>query len=132
MSRTWTSCPSSAKQAAVTSPTQPAPMTPIGSRSGIGGGELPERPRGVRDRQHLALGQRLRQRVADPVDRVVGLPGDDPRVGAVAVDPEDAIADLLDLARAAEDRRVLPAESLEADVLADLPCRDHEPVRLVA
>ena len=35
MSRAQTSCPSSAKQAAVTRPTQPTPMTPIGSLSGI-------------------------------------------------------------------------------------------------
>ena len=31
MSRAQTSCPSSAKQAAVTRPTQPTPITPIGS-----------------------------------------------------------------------------------------------------
>ena len=33
ISRTTTRCPSSAKQAAVTNPTQPAPTTPIGSLS---------------------------------------------------------------------------------------------------
>ncbi len=35
MSRAHTSWPSSAKQAAVTRPTQPTPMTPIGSLSGM-------------------------------------------------------------------------------------------------
>ena len=33
MSRAQTSCPSSAKHAAVTAPTQPTPITPIGSLS---------------------------------------------------------------------------------------------------
>ena len=35
MSRAITGWPSSAKQAAVTSPTQPTPITPIGSRSAL-------------------------------------------------------------------------------------------------
>ena len=37
MSRAHTSWPSSAKQAAVTRPTQPTPITPIGSRSALMG-----------------------------------------------------------------------------------------------
>ena len=39
MSRAHTSWPSSARQAAVTRPTQPTPMTPIGSRSAMCGGQ---------------------------------------------------------------------------------------------
>src|SRR5215208_6564123 len=119
MSRTWTWWPSSEKQAAVTRPTQPAPMTPIGWRSGMTG----EATHGVqpwsseslgraRDFQHLLLGQRLEQRVRHPVHRLRRSPGHEPHPVAVHVDVVLAAPDLLGLVCALEDRRVLPLRAL--------------------
>src|SRR5438094_3104800 len=97
MSRQWTSWPSSAKQAAVTRPTQPAPMTPIGSRSGMArerSEALAEGLGGAGDRQHLGRAERLRQRVGDPVDGAVRLPRDQLGARAVAVEAVGLAADL--------------------------------------
>src|SRR5918992_354321 len=76
MSRAQTSCPSSAKQAAVTSPTQPTPTTPIGSLSMRAAGYLAAATGRPRYGHHLPGGQRLEQRVRDPVGRLRGAPGD--------------------------------------------------------
>src|SRR3954470_13519985 len=89
MSRTYTSWPSSAKQAAVTRPTQPAPMTPMGSRdSFIRRVRLAERLARPRDSEHVVLRDRLKQRVRDPVARVLRLPRDEAHPLAVLVDLE--------------------------------------------
>src|SRR5437764_9860229 len=130
MSRQCTSCPSSAKHAAVTSPTQPAPITPIGSRSGTLGAYLSQGLRRTRDPEELALRQRLRERVRDPVDRGVGLPGDEAGPGAVAVQHVLPAADLHGGRGAAEDRGVGPGEALEAEVLADPAGGYDDPVRV--
>src|SRR2546423_15617973 len=128
MSRTYTSWPSSAKQAAVTRPTQPAPMTPMGSRdSFIRRGSLrqgsshllAERLARPRDREHVVLRDRLQQRVRDPVARVLRLPRDEPDALAVLVDHELPPVVVHDLRRALEDRRVLPARPLQAVVLPE-------------
>src|SRR5829696_8887129 len=79
MSRAHTSCPSSAKHAAVTRPTQPAPTTPIGSLSMRAAGYLAAAPRRARDCHHLFLGQRLEQRVGDPVGGLGRAPGHEPQ-----------------------------------------------------
>src|SRR3982751_2042239 len=101
MSRAQTSCPSSAKQAAVTRPTQPTPMTPIGSFSGIEGEEATggrlELPRGAGYGQHLPLRERLEQRVGDPVDGLARAPGHEAEPVAVVVELVLAAADLPDL-----------------------------------
>ena len=103
MSRAQTSWPSSAKQAAVTRPTQPTPMTPIGSRSRSCGAEATREasraPRRARDGQHLLLGQRLQQRVRDPVDGLGRAPRDQPQAVAVEVQLVLAPADLARLGR---------------------------------
>src|SRR3954447_21821495 len=92
-SRTQTSWPRSAKQAAVTRPTQPAPMTPIGSRSVMRRENLaPENLGGSRYREHLLLRQRLQQRVRDPVDALPGPPRDESHSVAVVVEVELALA----------------------------------------
>src|SRR3954453_20060119 len=136
MSRTYTSWPSSAKQAAVTRPTQPAPMTPIGSReSFIRGSSLlsAERLARPRDRAQGVFRERLEQRVRDPVGRVLRLPGDQPHALAVLEDHELPAAVRRYLRRALDDRRVLPARSLQPVVLAEQRVlRDHHPVALKA
>src|SRR4051794_40811039 len=118
MSRTWTSWPSSAKQAAVTSPTQPAPITPMGSRAfmrrltlqGLGG---------AGDVDHLPRGERLEQRVRDPVDGVLVAPCHQPQTVAVVEQLQLAVPVFVHLGRVVEDRRVHPGGALDAVVLAD-------------
>src|SRR3954468_22373754 len=118
MSRTCTSWPSSAKQAAVTRPTQPAPITPMGSRAvmrrmtlqGLGG---------AGDVDHLPLGERLEQRVGDPVHRVLLAPRHQAHAVAVVEELELAAAHLPRLVRRLDDRRVGPGRALEAVILAD-------------
>src|SRR4051795_12312175 len=109
MSRTYTSWPNSAKQAAVTSPTQPAPMTPIGSRESLmrpcslrHGGEHAralrlERLRAAGDLDHVVLRDPLEQRVRDPVGRVLRLPRDEADPVAVLEDHQLASAHVSDL-----------------------------------
>src|SRR5215204_2200657 len=79
MSRAQTSWPNSAKQAAVTRPTQPTPMTPIGSLSMTAAGYLAAATRRARDGHHLLLRERLEQRVRDPVGRLGRAPGHEPQ-----------------------------------------------------
>src|SRR5262245_26075774 len=83
MSRAKTRWPSSAKQAAVTSPTQPTPITPIGSRSATRGrlplawGYLRHQHLGRGgDPDHLVVAERLQEVVGDPVDVLTSAPGD--------------------------------------------------------
>src|SRR5919112_3097935 len=94
MSRAHTSCPSSAKQAAVTRPTQPTPMTPIGSFTSATRPSRLQRPHRAGDGKHLLLVQGEQQRVRDPVDRVVGPPGDQPQAVSVVGQLVGALADL--------------------------------------
>src|SRR3954469_14891850 len=89
MSMHQTSLPSSANPAAVTRPTYPVPITAIGSRCALMTGDpayllLQARQRG-RDPDQLRVGQLVRERVRDPVDRPAGLPGDEPQVMPVVV-----------------------------------------------
>src|SRR3982750_1277766 len=115
MSRTYTSCPSSAKQAAVTRPTHPAPMTPMGSReSFIRRGRLrqtvqrtalTERLAVPRDGELVVLRDRLKQRVRDPVARVLRLPRHEPHALAVLEDHELPPVVVHDLRRALRGRR---------------------------
>src|SRR5215212_2686 len=136
MSRAHTSWPSSAKQAAVTSPTQPTPITPIGSLSSvIEASRLPrdlERPHRSGDREHLLLAERQQQRVGDPVDRLRGVPGDETQAVAVVGQLVDAAADLACLGDGLEDRRVAPCQALEAVVLARATGLEHHAVPAVA
>src|SRR3954454_13080055 len=137
MSRTYTSWPSSAKQAPVTRPTQPAPMTPMGSRESfirrgslrhessksprrgfraeltlVQRERLPERLAVSPGSEHVVLRDRLQQRVRDPVARVLRLPRDEPHALAVLVDHELPPVVVHDLRRALEDRRVAPPRCL--------------------
>src|SRR2546423_8877967 len=128
MSRQWTSCPSSPKHAAVTSPTQPAPMTPIGSRSGTRGAYLSEWLRRPGDGQQLPFRNGLRQRVRDPVDGAVRVPRHEPGAGAIAVKEVGPTTDRDAVGRPPQDRRIDPGEALEPEVLADLARGDHHPV----
>src|SRR3712207_4031770 len=130
MSRQWTSWPSSAKQAAVTRPTQPAPITPMGSRSAKRRMSL-QRPRRADDREHLLQRQLVRQRVGEPVGALAGLPRDEPDAVAVVVDLHLAAPDLAVLVRPRQDRRIPPGRALDAVVLADLARVHHDPVRAV-
>src|SRR4051794_30949512 len=136
-SRTYTSWPSSAKQAAVTRPTHPAPITPIGSRSatdwdgplaGVHARSTLQGLGGAGDRHQVAPGDRLEQRVRDPVDGVVLAPRDHPQPLAVEVEVVLAAADPLRHVGRAQDRRVHPLGALEAVVLADLVAGEHDPV----
>src|SRR3954466_11182999 len=87
ISRTTTRWPSSAKQVAVTRPTQPAPTTPIGSFSLTLGslrcpvGSLPPRelPEALSDVQHVLVRNGLDEGVRDPEGPTVGLPGNHPQ-----------------------------------------------------
>src|SRR5204862_7094754 len=68
MSRMITLCPSSAKHAPVTRPTQPAPNTPIAGFSRLTRRSLAGHgPKPARDRQHRLVQERVQQRVHDPV-----------------------------------------------------------------
>src|SRR3954447_24915365 len=107
MSRTWTSWPSSAKQAAVTRPTQPAPITPMGSRAFMRRMTL-QRLGGAGDVDHLPRGERLEQRVGDPVDRILLAPRHQAHAVAVVEELELAAADLARLVGRLEDRSVGP------------------------
>src|SRR6476646_9589738 len=90
MSRTCTSCPSSAKQAAVTRPTQPAPITPMGSRAFMRRMTLQGLGR-AGDADHLPRTERLQQRVGHPVHRVLLPPGDQAKPVAVEEQLELAV-----------------------------------------
>src|SRR3954471_22798987 len=113
ISRTTTRCPSSAKQAAVTRPTQPAPTTPIGcfslmlasqelSRGSLGPRELAE---ALRDLQHVGVRNRLDVGIGEPEGALVSLPSDHPQAVPVVVELVVAIPDRLLVGRVVEDRR---------------------------
>src|SRR3954451_22932786 len=132
MSRTCTSWPSSAKQAAVTRPTQPAPITPMGSRAFMRRMTL-QGLRGAGDVDHLPGRERLQQRVGHPVDRVLLPPCHQPQAVAVVEQLELAVAVLLRRGGVVEDRRMHPGRSLEAVVLAhEVPADDVAEARVAA
>src|SRR4051794_11451249 len=141
MSTHQTSLPNSAKPAAVTRPTYPVPMTPIGSLSVcwlIKGRNRVSRARLLlearqrpRDRQHLAARQRARERVRDPVHGPARPPRHQPDPAPVVVDHQLSAVDRPDGVGVVEDRRRLPRHALDAVVLADDALGDDEPVRLV-
>src|SRR6188472_2381755 len=115
-------------------------MTPMGSRSGAmeaaakATGRLLrahalQRPR---DRQHLLIGERLRERVRHPVDGLRGAPGDEPQAGAVVEELVRAPAHAQVLAGVVEDRRRLPARALHAVELALEAGGHDDPVSAIA
>src|SRR5215208_7954541 len=115
-------------------------MTPIGSlfvvwlmsgRSGYRAPLLLQTRERLGDREHLALVERLGERVRHPIDGAARLPGDEPQPAPVVVELELAPAGLAHLVRVVEDRRVLPGHALDAVVLAGEALGDHEPVGLV-
>src|SRR4051794_36899280 len=131
MSRAKTSWPSSAKQAAVTRPTQPTPMTPMGSRSLMRRASL-QRPRRLGDLEHLLLRERLEQRIRDPVGRLRRAPGDDAH--AIPVEEELVLPStaLHGLRRRLEDGGFLPGGGLEPVELADPAAADDHAVGAIA
>src|SRR5436190_7289741 len=87
MSRMITSCPSSAKHAPVTRPTQPAPNTPIAGFSRLTRRSLARHgPEPARDRQHRLVRERVQQRVHDPVAGATGAEHDHVQVAAAVVE----------------------------------------------
>src|SRR4051812_25903452 len=111
MSTATTGWPISAKQAALTRPTQPTPMTPIAGLS------LAFTMRKLllfvfaqrgRDREHLALVERLQQGVVDPVGALVRLEADQPQAVAVVEELVLPAVDRPRLAGVRQDRRVDP------------------------
>src|SRR5204863_3750832 len=117
-SRTTTSWPRSAKQAAVTRPTQPAPKIPSGSRSAISADNLlVERSQTLRDREHGLVRERIEQRVHHPVARPAGPQDDHVEVRAVVVEVVLAALDHLAEVLVRERGRVVPVALLDAPVL---------------
>src|SRR5688572_22497250 len=99
-------------------------MTPIGSlvpwaSMAAGEGSSAELAQGAGDRRHLLVRERARERVAHPVHRFRGPPGDEPDPLAVAVDHHLALPDADVLVRIVEDRGVAPGRALDAVVLAE-------------
>src|ERR671922_1483775 len=90
-SRTTTSWPRSAKHAAVTRPTQPAPRTPIGSLPLMCESLLSaRRAQALRDREHRLVREPVEQRVHHPVGGAVLLERD--HVEALPVEEELVLA----------------------------------------
>src|SRR5712691_7916176 len=116
MSTQKTSFPSSANPAAVTRPTYPVPITPIGSRAALmsRGNLLTESGERPGDGDHLLVAQRLKQRVRDPIHGAGGLPRDQAQPAAVVVELELAADHLHLVVGAVEDRRVHPVGALDA------------------
>src|SRR2546422_9747910 len=103
----WPWCRRSAKRAAVTSPPQPAPIPPGGSRRATRAAPL-ERLGGAGDVDHLLIAERLWQRVRDPVGAAARPPRDQPDALGVTEDHVLLTVELLDARGAPEDRRSLP------------------------
>src|SRR5438034_8583462 len=135
MSRTTTSCPSSAKQPPVTSPTQPAPKIPTVRVSVMPARRsLPtEWSEPLRDREHRLVRERVEDRVRHPVGRAVLLQHDHVQVRAGVVEVVRPAADPMLEAGAVEDRRVVPVGLLDPPVLvlARLERQAHADVVLV-
>src|SRR4029450_12456179 len=128
ISTATTGWPISAKHVAVTSPTQPAPTTPIGSCAFIAatpgaslllllGLRRSDPVHRLRDGEHLILLQRLQQRVVEPVRALVCPPRDEAQPVAVEEQVVLATADLARLARVVKDRGVGPSRAHEPVVL---------------
>src|SRR3954468_20877675 len=115
ISRTTTRWPSSAKQVAVTRPTQPAPTTPIGSfsltlrslRWPVGSLRPRKLPEALSDLQHVLIRNGLDEGILDPEGSAVGLPGNHPQAVAVVEQLVRAAPDRLFVAGTIENRRVL-------------------------
>src|SRR6187397_1192221 len=108
-SRTTTGWPRSAKQAAVTRPTQPAPKIPSGSFPGIAVTLL--RAQGLQplgDGEHRLVRHAVEERVRHPVRGAVLGERDHVELGAVVEELVVAAADRPRERRPGEDRRVLP------------------------
>src|ERR671920_1670237 len=108
MSRAQTWWPSSAKQAAVTRPTQPTPMTPIGSFVSATRPSRLQSAHGAGDGKHLLLVQGEQEGVRDPVDGPRRAPRDQAQAVAVVGQLVGAPADLAGLGDPLEDRRGPP------------------------
>src|SRR5690606_23731017 len=105
MSIATTSWPRSAKQQAVTRPTQPTPITPIASRFSVISLSV-QLPCARCDSEHLLLGESMGERIDHPVRTALGLPAH--QAQAVAIVEEQVITpvDPARLALVAQDRRV--------------------------
>src|SRR3954451_19587377 len=127
ISRTTTRWPSSAKQVAVTRPTQPAPSTPIGSfsltlrslRCPVGSLRPRKLPEALSNLQHVFVRNGFDEGVRDPEGPAVGLPGNHPQAVAVVEQFVRAPPDRLFVACTVENRRVLPERGLEDVVVTD-------------
>ena len=144
MSRAITRWPTSAKQAAVTRPTQPTPITPIGSLLAAHRFALPLlrfwfgnlHVGRARHPDHLVVAQRIEQVVGDPVGVVAAVPGDqrDP----VAVDVDVVFATVDRLASGSGCRGSAGPTSPGSPACRSSGCRrragqlDHHPVGAVA
>src|SRR3954462_10049092 len=131
-SRTITWCPSSAKQPPVTSPTQPAPKTPIVRDSAMAGSLLGERSEASRDGEHGLVRELVEDRVDDPVGRPVFSQHDHVEMAAGVVQRVLAPADLVNEAGLGKHRRVVPVRPLDPPVLfrADAEGQPNRPVAL--
>src|SRR4051794_9370696 len=97
------------------------------------GNLAPQDASGAGDLEHLAPRQCLKQRVRHPIHGLRRAPSDKPDPITVVEDLERALADLLLLIGALEDRRVLPLGPLKAVVLAQSAiAADRHAVRAVA
>src|SRR2546425_11967486 len=113
MPRQWPWFRRPAKQPAVTSPPQPAPIPPRGSRRATRAAPL-ERLGGAGDVDHLLIAERLRQGVRDPVRAAARPPRDQPDALGVTEDHVLLTVELLDARGAPEGRRVLPVRAPDA------------------
>src|SRR5688500_20344298 len=118
MSRATTGWPSSAKKAAVTSPTQPAPTTPSGSLSIAGSLIMPARLQALRDREHRLVGEAVEKSVDDPVGAAVLFERVHVQVRPVDEKPVFASLDRLRVARPVEGRFVCPIRLLDVPILS--------------
>src|SRR5919106_119543 len=114
-SRTTTSFPSSARHAAVTSPTYPAPTTPTRA---IAETLAPrQRPQALRDLDHRLVRELVEQRIHDPDGRLRRLQHDHVQVRAGVVQPVCPALDRRHHVRVAERGRVFPVGLLDPPVL---------------
>src|SRR5919197_2594343 len=118
MSRTVTTCPSSAKHAPVTSPTYPAPKTAIRAPA-MSATLLTERSQALRDREHRLVRELVEEAVHHPVGGAVLAQDDHVQVRPRVVEGELAALDPVLEVRLLEDRRVGPVGLLDSPVVAD-------------
>src|SRR3954453_1575824 len=118
-SRTITRYPSSARQAPVTRPTQPAPKIPMVERSVIACSLTREDAQALGYRNHRLVRDQVEGGVLDPVAGVAGAVWDDHvDVRAREVEVVDAAREVSRVRRMGEDRGVRPVGLLDPPVAA--------------